>query len=106
MSTNKGATLSLLLAIAVIWGSEMAYAKKPQPSDTGTVSVVQNHNNKQKSQHSARKQAAKRLKAEHQQEHQRKLHDWANSHHGYTGQGQIGDGSVSHQQPINNGGAK
>lgn len=106
MSTNKGATLSLLLAIAVIWGDEAAYAKQPRPSDTGTVSVVQNHNNKQKSEHSARKQAAKRLRTLHQQEHQQQLQDWASKHHGYTGLGEAGDGSVSVQQPAHKGGVK
>jgi hypothetical protein len=102
----RGLCLTILVAFG---GGNVALAKSPAASPTNPTSngdPVQTHNKQNKglkSPHSARKAAAKRLKVEHQQEHQQKLQNWAKAHHGYTGLGQAGN---SHSKiPSKNGGA-
>jgi hypothetical protein len=112
MKKNKLAIgLSLTILIAVGMGN-VAYAKSASTSSSNTKSVVDpiQTNNTQykglKSPNSSRKEAAKRLKVDHQQEHQQKLQNWTNTHHGFTGRGQAGHGFGSHQIPVNQGGVK
>ena len=112
MKKNKLAIgLSLTILIALGMGN-VAYAKSASTSSSNTKSVVDpiQTNNTQykglKSPNSSRKDAAKRLKVDYQQEHQQKLQNWANTHHGFTGQGQAGHGFGSQQIPANQGGVK
>ena len=112
MKKNKlaiGLSLTILIALAM-WN--VAYAKSATTPPSNTKSVVDpiQTNNTQykglKSPHSSRKDAAKRLKVDYQQDHQQKLQNWANTHHGFTGQGQAGHGFSSQQIPANQGGVK
>ncbi|MEI7995363.1 MAG: hypothetical protein WCH01_10725 [Methylococcaceae bacterium] len=112
MKKNKLAIeLSLTILIAVGMGN-VAYAKSASTSPSNTKSVVDpiQTNNTQykglKSPNSSRKEAAKRLKVDHQQEHQQKLQNWTNTHHGFTGRGKAGNSFGSHQIPVNQGGEK
>lgn len=93
MKQNKLAMgLSLAILFALLGGG-VALAKggkTPSQTTANNGDPVQSHNQHNKglkSPHSARKQAAKRLKVVHQQEHQQKLHDWAKAHkkHGQVG---------------------
>ena len=108
---NLAIGLSLTILIAAGIGN-VAYAKSASNSTSNTKSVVDpiQTNNTQykglKSPHSSRKDAAKRLKVDYQQDHQQKLQNWANTHRGFTGQGQAGHGFSSHQVPVNQGGVK
>lgn len=112
MKRNKLAMgLSLAILFAFLGGS-VALAKggrtlSQNPTSNGDpVQSHNTHNKGLKSPHSARKQAAKRLRVLHQQKHQQKLQKWAKEHHGYTGQGQTGDGFSNSQLPANQGGVK
>jgi hypothetical protein len=92
MKRNK---LAMGLSLAILFaflGGGVALAKggnaTQNPANNGDpVQSHNQHNKGLKSPHSARKQAAKRLKVIHQKEHQQKLHGWAKAH---KGQGQAG----------------
>ena len=112
MKKNKlalGLCLTILVALGV---GNVAHAKSAADSPANPISAgdpVQTHNPQNKglkSPHSARKQAAKRLRLGHQQKHQQKLQNWANAHHGYTGLGQAGNSFTSNQIPASHGGVK
>jgi hypothetical protein len=110
MKRNKLAMgLSLTILVAFL-GNGIVLAKGgvgSTHSQANQGDPVQTHNVQNKglkSPHSARKQAGKRLKLVYQQKHQQKLQKWAKSHHGYTGQGQVGDGFNNNQAPASNGG--
>jgi hypothetical protein len=87
-----GVLLAFLVALCGV-GLAQAKAKAVKGATQASTNVgdpVQSHNKSNKglkSPHSARKQAAKRLKVIHQKEHQQKLHGWAKAH---KGQGQAG----------------
>ena len=88
----KGLSLTILVAIC---GSGIAQAVQgnhsQNPAGVSDPIASQNpHYKGIKSPHSSRKDAAKRLKVGYRQEHQKRLHDWAKTQHGYTGLGQAG----------------
>jgi Flp pilus assembly protein TadB len=91
----KGLSLTVLLAFG---GGALAVAaphKKSRDaqiqSHKGDRIETQNPSYKGlKSPHSARKDAAKRLKVVHQQERQRKMKEHVKGQHGYTGKGRDG----------------
>jgi hypothetical protein len=85
----KGVSLAILFAF-LVGGVALAKSVNSAQNPTNNGDPVQSHNASNKglkSPHSARKQAAKRLKVIHQKEHQQKLHGWAKAH---KGQGQAG----------------
>jgi hypothetical protein len=112
MKTNKLAMGLSLTILVALWGGGIAHAKgaatsPANPMSAGDPVQTQNpHNKGLKSPHSARKEAAKRLRPAYQQEHQQKLQNWAKAHHGYTGQGQAGHSLGSNQKPASNRGVK
>ncbi|MBK8814895.1 MAG: hypothetical protein IPN42_05020 [Methylococcaceae bacterium] len=103
-----GLSMSALLTVL---GGNVALAKGGNSTQNPTHNgdPVQSHNKSNKglkTPHSARKQAAKRLQAHHQKEHQQKLQKWAESHHGYSGLGEAGDSFNNNPKPAQKGGAK
>jgi hypothetical protein len=114
-NSMKQKKLAMGLSLAILFaflGGGVALAKgsvtqSQNPTSNGDPVESHNTNNKGlKSPHSARKQAAKRLKLVHQQEHQQKLQNWAKEHQGYIGHGQAGDGLSNNQTPARHGGGK
>jgi hypothetical protein len=106
MSLVVGLLMTILVAFL---GGEVVLAGTVPNNPTSKGDPIQTnnkHNKGLKSPHSARKQAAKRLRVGHQQQHQQKLQNWAKAHHGYTGKGQAGDGFSNNQALVNHGGAK
>jgi len=105
------AGLSMTILLTVLTGG-VALAKSGGASSQNTIkndspALSHNPSNKGlKSPHSARKQAAKRLRQAHQKDHQQKLQRWVSAHHGYTGLGEAGDGFSNTLNPAQNGGAK
>jgi hypothetical protein len=102
--------LSLMILIAFS-GNGLVMAKggaATQPARNNIDPVEsQNTNDKGlKSPQSARKQAAKRLKQDYQQEQEQELQNWVKKHHGYTGQGQAGIGLDSNLKPSMHRGGK
>ena len=112
MKSNKLAIGLCLTILVALDGVNVVHAKGAATSPANPMSAgdpVQTHNphNKGlKSPHSARKEAAKRLRPAYQQKHQQKLQNWAKAHQGYTGQGQAGHSFGSNQKPASNGGVK
>jgi hypothetical protein len=100
---NRNISIGLCLTILVAFGAGNALAAT-SPDNPGHAKNPQNKG--LKTPHSSRKEAAKRLKPVYQQEHQQKLQDWANAHHGYTGQGQAGQSAGSNQKSVSNRGVK
>jgi hypothetical protein len=98
--------LSTIVLVASLGGG-LAYAKGGASLHSVTDGdTVKTQNARQKTPHSARKEAAKRLKVDHQQQHQQKLNEEAKAHYGYTGHGQAGDSHKSNQISSGNRGEK
>jgi hypothetical protein len=104
MKKNK-LVMGLSLAIlAGLWGGGVAHAVSPNASPTaqnnpgasaqaprGPVDPVQSQNARQKMPLSQRKAAALRLRGVYQQQHHNNLMAFAQTQHGYNGQGQMGN---------------
>ena len=91
MKRNKLALgLSLTILVAFLGGGVANATGAPANKPSNIVDPVQSPNKRQQTRHSARKEAAKRLKLVHQQQHQQELKKWAKAHQGYTGHGQAG----------------
>lgn len=106
MITAIGLLLAILFAF---WGSGSALAVGNPQAKANNREPVQNPTILQKglkSPHSARKEAAKRLKIEHQQQHEQKIQNWAKKHHGYTSKNQAANTPVSSAKPAIRRGAK
>jgi hypothetical protein len=91
MKKNK-LTLGLSLTILVAFlGGGIAHATAgPSNKAANIVDPIQSQHKRLQTRHSARKEAAKRLKVVHQQQHQHELQNWAKAHQGYTGHGKAG----------------
>ena len=77
--------LSTIVLVASLGGG-LAFAKSGAPQQSITDGdTVMTQNDRQKTPHSAKKEAAKRLKVEHQQEVQQHKNDGANAHQGQNG---------------------
>jgi hypothetical protein len=97
----------LMTFLVSFFGNETVLAKTFASAGViKTKSGNKRTNNNQKEQHSARKQAAKRLRIAHQHKHEVKLRNWASLHNGYSGLGQVGDGLNNNQLPGHTGGAQ
>ncbi len=95
--------LSLIVLVASVDGG-LAHANSATPhhviTDGDTVKTL---NSRQKTPHSARKEAAKRLKVEHQQEEQKHKNDGANA---YQGQNTSENGLENNKTPKSKRGAQ